>query len=40
MLGREELLGEKHPQMLTSVSNLALAIGKQGKYEEAEQMHR
>jgi tetratricopeptide (TPR) repeat protein len=32
--------GRDHPSTLTSVNNLAFVLGFQGKYEEAEQMHR
>jgi tetratricopeptide (TPR) repeat protein len=37
---RETVLGKEHPSTLTSVDNLALALRPQGKYEEAEEMHR
>jgi tetratricopeptide (TPR) repeat protein len=37
---RREVLGHKHPDTLTSMSNLALVLDRQGKYEEAEAMHR
>jgi tetratricopeptide (TPR) repeat protein len=36
----EKVLGPEHPDTLTSVSNLGLALSKRGKYEEAESMHR
>jgi tetratricopeptide (TPR) repeat protein len=32
--------GIEHPETLASMSNLALVLGSQGKYEEAEEMHR
>ena len=34
------MLGRKHPSTLTSMNNLALVLDRQGKYEEAEGMHR
>ena len=37
---KEKVLGEEHPDTLTSVSDLALVLQHQGKYEEAEQMNR
>jgi tetratricopeptide (TPR) repeat protein len=37
---RRELLGEEHPDTLTSMSNLALVLRRQGKYNEAEEMNR
>jgi hypothetical protein len=37
---REKVLGVEHPHMLTSMSNLALVLYRQGKYEEAESMNR
>ena len=36
----EAILGKQHPSTLTSMNNLALVLNSQGKYEEAEQMHR
>jgi tetratricopeptide (TPR) repeat protein len=36
----EEVRGKKHPSTLTSMNNLAQALSDQGKYEEAETMHR
>ncbi|KAF1981079.1 kinesin light chain, partial [Aulographum hederae CBS 113979] len=33
-------LGKEHPDTLTSVNNVALALSDQGKHEEAERMHR
>jgi hypothetical protein len=38
--GGEKVLGREDPDMLTSVSNLGLVLSSQGKYEEAEAMHR
>ncbi|KAF2802651.1 HET-domain-containing protein [Mytilinidion resinicola] len=38
--GREKALGKEHPNTLTSVSNLALVLQYQGKYEQAEDMNR
>ena len=35
-----EMLGEENPSILASMNNLALVLNKQGKYEEAEAMHR
>ncbi len=37
---REELLGREHPSTLDSMNNLAAALQSQGKYEEAETIHR
>jgi Tetratricopeptide repeat len=36
----EKGLGEDHPDTLTSVSNLALVLQYQGKYEQAEEMNQ
>ncbi|KAJ4176776.1 hypothetical protein NW767_015336 [Fusarium falciforme] len=36
----ETVLGKEHPDTLDSMDNLAEALRNQGKYEEAEQMHR
>ena len=33
-------LGVEHPEVLSSINNLALVLDRQGKYEEAEEMHR
>jgi hypothetical protein len=38
--GREKVLGVEHPSTLSSVNNLAEVFRDQGKYEEAEEMHR
>ena len=38
--GSEKALGKEHPDTLTSVSNLALVLSSQGKYEAAEEMNR
>jgi cytochrome c-type biogenesis protein CcmH/NrfG len=38
--GFEEALGYEHPDTLASVSYLGMALSSQGKYEEAEAMHR
>jgi hypothetical protein len=35
-----ELLGEKHPDTLLTLSNLAGVLDDQGEYEHAEEMHR
>ena len=35
----EKVLGEEHPDMLTSISNLALVLDSQGKYEAGEEMN-
>ena len=40
MEAREKLLGREHPNTLTSISNLGLVLSIQGKYKEAEVMHR
>jgi tetratricopeptide (TPR) repeat protein len=37
---RETILGEEHPDTLTSMNNLALGLSNQGEYEQAEEMHR
>jgi tetratricopeptide (TPR) repeat protein len=37
---REKVLGQEHPDTLTSVSQLGLALGQLGKWEEAEAMHQ
>ncbi|KAG7402978.1 Kinesin light chain [Fusarium oxysporum f. sp. rapae] len=37
---REKVLGQEHPDTLTSVNNFGLVLQYQGKYEEAEQMSR
>jgi Flp pilus assembly protein TadD len=34
------VLGQKHPDTLASMNNLARVLGSQGKYDEAEAMHR
>ncbi|KFY29166.1 hypothetical protein V491_00164 [Pseudogymnoascus sp. VKM F-3775] len=36
----EKVLGKEHPDTLTSMSSLASVLRRQGKYEEAEAMHR
>ena len=36
----ERVLGKEQPSTLMSMNNLGLVLSKQGKYEEAEQMHR
>ena len=36
----EKMLGKEHPNTLTSINNLAGVLSSQGKYEEAEEMHR
>ena len=33
-------LGKEHPDTLMSMNNLALVLSGQGKYSEAEEMHR
>jgi hypothetical protein len=38
--GKEKVLGVEHPSTLTSVSNLVVVLGDQGKYEAAEEMHQ
>ena len=35
----EKVLGRVHPDTLTSMNNLAIALEKQGKYAEAEAVH-
>jgi hypothetical protein len=37
---RQELLGKEHPDILTSMNNLALVLSDQDKYEQVEEMHR
>jgi hypothetical protein len=37
---REKVLRERHLSMLTSMDNLAGVLRRQGKYDEAEAMHR
>ncbi|KAK8127988.1 hypothetical protein PG984_009096 [Apiospora sp. TS-2023a] len=37
---RETVLGHEHPDTLGSMNNLALVLRQQGKYSEAEEMHR
>ncbi|KAK5202667.1 hypothetical protein LTR41_011588 [Exophiala xenobiotica] len=37
---KRKVLGEEHPETLTSMNNLAGALSSQGEYEEAEEMHR
>jgi Tetratricopeptide repeat len=37
---RGTVLGKEHPDTLTSMNNLALVLSQQGKYEQAEEMHR
>ena len=34
------MLGTEHPSTLGSMDNLALVLSSQGKYDEAEEMHR
>ena len=34
------MLGDEHPHTLVSVGNLGTVLSRQGKYEEAETMHR
>jgi tetratricopeptide (TPR) repeat protein len=34
------VLGQEHPSTLISMNNLAQVLGSQGRYEEAERMHR
>jgi serine/threonine-protein kinase len=38
--GRRRLLGENHPQVLTSMRRLANVVAKRGAYAEAERLHR
>ena len=37
---KEKVFGEEHPSTLASMTNFAIVLQQQGKYEEAEQMHR
>jgi hypothetical protein len=37
---RRRVLGEEHPDTLTSARNLASSLSDQGKYAEAEQINR
>ena len=39
-VSREEILGRKHHDTLTSIGNLALLYDKQGKYSLAEQWYK
>jgi hypothetical protein len=34
------VLGKEHPNTLTSMNNLAAVLSGQGKYEQAEEIHR
>ena len=34
------MLGKEHPDTLSSMNNMALVLDYQGKYDEAERMHR
>jgi Tfp pilus assembly protein PilF len=34
------MLGKEHPSILASMNNLASVLSDQGKYEQAEEMHR
>ena len=36
----QTVLGERHPDTLTSMSDLALVLSRQGKYQEAEKINR
>ena len=36
----ETALDKEHPDTLTSMNNLALVLDDQGKYKQAEKMHR
>jgi tetratricopeptide (TPR) repeat protein len=36
----EKVLGQEHPDTLSSMNSLAVVLRRQGKYEEAERMHR
>ena len=36
----EKVFGREDPDTLTSINNLGSVLSKQGKYEEAEAMHR
>jgi tetratricopeptide (TPR) repeat protein len=38
--GSRNVLGHEHPETLSSMNNLAGELGRQGKYEVAEKMHR
>jgi hypothetical protein len=37
---KETVLGKDHPDTLTTMNNLAISLDRQGKYTEAEAMHR
>jgi hypothetical protein len=37
---KEKVLGKEHPVTLTSMNNLGSALSNQGKYLEAEEIHR
>ena len=34
------MLGKEHPETLGIMNNLAIVLGNQGKYEQAEEIHR
>jgi hypothetical protein len=36
----KDVVGEEHPSTLASMGNLAGVLSRQGKYEQAEEMHR
>jgi hypothetical protein len=38
--GYEKVLGPEHPHTLTSINNLGNVLKSQGKYEEAEALHK
>jgi hypothetical protein len=38
--GCEKVLGPKHPNTLTNISNLGSVLNRQGRYKEAETMHQ
>ena len=40
LVAQERVLGPEHPDTLTSVSRLSSVLESQGKYKEAEGMHR
>jgi Flp pilus assembly protein TadD len=36
---KKSILGDEHPEALTSMSNLATSYNRQGKYEKAKQLY-
>ena len=40
LVASRRVLGDEHPETLTSAGNLALSLSEQGKHAEAERIHR